>query len=74
MIARESWSEKELTKAAKQQLHHSEKVSINPLGLSAWAARAGFTYEVEETNKMDLTLHDTDGKEHKITIEGDKTS
>jgi hypothetical protein len=26
-----------------------------------------------ETKKMDITIHDTDGKSHKIQIEGDRS-
>jgi hypothetical protein len=45
-----------------------------PLGLSAWEVRAGFTYEVKGTKKMDITLHDTEGKKRDLRSESDKSS
>jgi hypothetical protein len=74
MAARETWSEKEFTEASLQQLSHSGKVVINSLGLTTWTVRSGLTYDVKETKKMDIPLHDTEGKKHKLQIEGDKSS
>jgi hypothetical protein len=65
MAARENWNEKMFTEAAKQQLHHTGRILIEPQGLSAWEVKALSLYMVLETKKMDINLYDTDGKIHK---------
>jgi hypothetical protein len=73
MTARESWTKKEFTEAAKQHLYHTGRVRIEPQGLSTWEIRAGFRYDVIETKKMYINLHDTDWKVHKLQSEGDRS-
>jgi hypothetical protein len=45
---------------------------IEPQGLTTWEVRRGFLYSVIETQKTDITLHDTDGKKNKLSIEVDR--
>jgi hypothetical protein len=59
--------------AAKRHLNHDGRVRINPQGLDSWDVREGFLYDILETKKMDINLHDTDGKAHAIQIEGDRS-
>jgi hypothetical protein len=72
ITARESYTEKEFTDAANSTCITLEKVRIKPPGLTTWEIRPGFLCSVLETRKMDITLHDTDGNKHKITMEGDR--
>jgi hypothetical protein len=67
---------KEFTDEALKQIGFAGKVVIIPLGIVdvQWAVRAGHTYEIRETAKLNITVHDTDGKTHKLKIEGDKTA
>jgi hypothetical protein len=73
MAARATWIEKEFAEAAKQHLHCTGRILAERQGLSTWEIRAGFLYAVLETKRMDINLHDTEWKIHKIQIEGDRS-
>jgi hypothetical protein len=73
MAARENWTEKESRKEAKKHFSLKGHVRIEPQGLSTWGVRAGHLCSIMETRKMDITLHDTSGRAHRIQVEGNKS-
>jgi hypothetical protein len=74
MVVRESISEKDFKKAAKQRLSVNPKAHtrIVPLGLDTLGVRAGYTYAVFETRKMTITLNDVKGKRRSVSIAGSR--
>jgi hypothetical protein len=74
-VVNESVNEKDFRKAVRKHLSLAPKtrLTVIPLGLDSWSARAGFTYSVMEKREMELTLHDTARKVHKMKIAGDKS-
>jgi hypothetical protein len=56
-----------------EQLRCTGTIIVRPLGLDRWAVRAVFMCQVRGTKKVELVIHDTDGKKHKLTVEGDKS-
>jgi hypothetical protein len=73
MFARECWTKEEFTSAVQAHLGISNKVEVTPLGLSDWAVRAGFVYEIKETRKMNMRFTDVDGKKYTLEVAGNRT-
>jgi hypothetical protein len=73
MFARECWTKEEFANAVQAHLGISHKLEATPLGLSDWAVRAGFVYEVSETRKVTMRCQDVDGRKSTIEIAENKT-
>jgi hypothetical protein len=74
MAARANWAKNEFIDAARWHLHCHGRIIVKPQGLDSWEVSARFLYDVTETRKMNITLHDTDRKKHKLRVEGDRSA
>jgi hypothetical protein len=69
MCARKNWTKTELIASVKSFLGTSHNPDARPLGIDVWEIRAGTTYEIQETRKVNLKCMDVDGKKFTIQIE-----
>jgi hypothetical protein len=74
MLARESWTREEFTNEVKGQLGLLGSIEVNMLGALDWAVKAGHTYEVKETKKMNIKIRDNDGRNHPMAMKGNTTA